>query len=330
MKRFRALKKGRFWITPDPYHNDDNIQIGREVKISCQVEATPPEELQFSWLKNGRALRSSERMVITQTDPDISPGTTNLDIIDLKFTDFGTYTCVASLRGGGIPEISIDVNISSTTVPPNLTVPRGKSPLVVREGETVELECLVSGKPKPIILWSRADKEVPMPDGSMQMESYDGVLRIINVSREMSGSYRCQTSQYNGFNVKPREALVELIVQYPPAVEPVSLEVRQGLSRPVPMTCRVLRAHPSRVLRYEWRLGSRLLHAGHFDTSDETEYSVRSLTRDGYGEYTCDIINEAGAGRCTFLVTGKSTFLSLWCTLEYGIFISYSITSLCV
>lgn len=97
----------------------------------------------------------------------------------------------------------------------------------------------------------------------------------------------------------------------PPAVEPVSLEVRQGLSRPVPMTCRVLRAHPSRVLRYEWRLGSRLLHAGHFDTSDETEYSVRSLSRDGYGEYTCDVINEAGAGRCTFLVTGKSTFLSL-------------------
>ncbi|KAK1795995.1 hypothetical protein P4O66_009096, partial [Electrophorus voltai] len=389
-----ALKKGRFWITPDPYHNDDNIQIGREVKISCQVEATPPEELQFSWLKNGRALRSSERMVITQTDPDISPGTTNLDIIDLKFTDFGTYTCVASLRGGGIPEISIDVNISSTTeiysdssqqathipskclassspksilillfafvyscvclimfnhralhvgsvildcyndsdfgfaylqcfdtpIPPNLTVPRGKSPLVVREGETVELECLVSGKPKPIILWSRADKEVPMPDGNMQMESYDGVLRIINVSREMTGSYRCQTSQYNGFNVKPREAVVELIVQYAPAVELVWSEVRQGLNRPVTMRCRVIRAHPSRVLRYEWRLGSRLLHAGHFDTRDETEYVVRSLNRDGYGEYTCDIINEAGAGRCTFLVTGKAyapefyydTYSPLW------------------
>lgn len=85
------------------------------MKISCQVEATPPEELQFSWLKNGRPLRSSERMVITHTDAEVSPGTTNLDIIDLKFTDFGTYTCVASLRNGGSPEISIDVNISSTT-----------------------------------------------------------------------------------------------------------------------------------------------------------------------------------------------------------------------
>ncbi|NXD29731.1 MDGA2 protein, partial [Spelaeornis formosus] len=300
----RALKKGRFWITPDPYHKDDNIQIGREVKISCQVEAIPSEELAFSWFKNGRPLRSSERMVITQTDPDVSPGTTNLDIIDLKFTDFGTYTCVASLKGGGISDISIDVNISSSTVPPNLTVPQEKSPLVTREGDTIELQCQVTGKPKPIILWSRADKEVPMPDGALQTESYDGILRIVNVSREMTGTYRCQTSQYNGFNVKPREALVQLIVQYPPAVEPAFLELRQGQGRSVTMSCRVLRAYPTRVLSYEWRLGGRLLRAGQFDLQDSTEFTVSSLSRDSYGIYNCNIINEAGAGRCSFLVTG--------------------------
>ncbi|XP_061038486.1 MAM domain-containing glycosylphosphatidylinositol anchor protein 2 [Eubalaena glacialis] len=302
----RALKKGRFWITPDPYHKDDNIQIGREVKISCQVEAVPSEELTFSWFKNGRPLRSSERMVITQTDPDVSPGTTNLDIIDLKFTDFGTYTCVASLKGGGISDISIDVNISSSTVPPNLTVPQEKSPLVTREGDTIELQCQVTGKPKPIILWSRADKEVAMPDGSMQMESYDGTLRIVNVSREMSGMYRCQTSQYNGFNVKPREALVQLIVQYPPAVEPAFLEIRQGQDRSVTMSCRVLRAYPIRVLTYEWRLGNKLLRMGQFDSQEYTEYPVKSLSNENYGVYNCSIINEAGAGRCSFLVTGKA------------------------
>ncbi|XP_005072860.1 MAM domain-containing glycosylphosphatidylinositol anchor protein 2 [Mesocricetus auratus] len=302
----RALKKGRFWITPDPYHKDDNIQIGREVKISCQVEAVPSEELTFSWFKNGRPLRSSERMVITQTDPDVSPGTTNLDIIDLKFTDFGTYTCVASLKGGGISDISIDVNISSSTVPPNLTVPQEKSPLVTREGDTIELQCQVTGKPKPIILWSRADKEVAMPDGTMQMESYDGTLRIVNVSREMSGMYRCQTSQYNGFNVKPREALVQLIVQYPPAVEPAFLEIRQGQDRSVSMSCRVLRAYPIRVLTYEWRLGNKLLRTGQFDSQEYTEYPVKSLSNENYGVYNCSIINEAGAGRCSFLVTGKA------------------------
>ncbi|XP_074092383.1 MAM domain-containing glycosylphosphatidylinositol anchor protein 2 [Macrotis lagotis] len=302
----RALKKGRFWITPDPYHKDDTIQIGREVKISCQVEAIPSEELTFSWFKNGRPLRSSERMVITQTDPDVSPGTTNLDIIDLKFTDFGTYTCVASLKGGGISDISIDVNISSSTVPPNLTVPQEKSPLVTREGDTIELQCQVTGKPKPIILWTRADKEVAMPDGSMQMESYDGTLRIVNVSREMSGMYRCQTSQYNGFNVTPREALVQLIVQYPPAVEPAFLEIRQGQDRSVTMSCRVLRAYPIRVLTYEWRLGNKLLRMGQFDSQEYTEYTLKDLSIENYGIYNCNIINEAGAGRCSYLVTGKA------------------------
>ncbi|XP_043930192.1 MAM domain-containing glycosylphosphatidylinositol anchor protein 2 [Protopterus annectens] len=302
----RALKKGRFWITPDPYHKDDNIQIGREVKISCQVEAVPSEELVFIWFKNGRPLKTSERMVITQTDPDVSPGTTNLDIIDLKFTDFGTYTCVASLKGGGISDVSIDVNISTSTVPPNLTVPKEKSPMVVQEGDTVDLQCLVSGKPKPIILWSRADKEVPMPDGFMQTESFDGILRITNVSREMTGTYRCQTSQFNGFNVKSREALVQLIVQYPPTVEPIFMEIRQGYGRSVTMTCKVLRAYPNRVLTYEWKLGNKVVRKGQFDSQDTTEYTVNNLQPENYGTYNCNIINEAGAGRCTFLVTGKA------------------------
>uniref|UniRef100_A0A1A8RUY0 MAM domain containing 1 n=2 Tax=Nothobranchius rachovii TaxID=451742 RepID=A0A1A8RUY0_9TELE len=312
----RGLCKGRFWITPDPYHNEDNIQIGREVKISCQVEATPPEELQFSWLKNGRPLKSSERMIITHTDTSVSPGTTNLDIIDLKFTDFGTYTCVASLRNGGIPEISIDVNISTTTVPPELTIPKGQSQLIVQEGDTIDLQCLVSGKPKPIILWSRVEESgaaaaaaALMPDGSAQTESYDGILRISNVTREMSGTYRCQTSQYNGFNVKPREALIQLVVQFPPTIEPAYTEVRQALGRAFSLTCSLLQANPARVLQYEWKLGSRLLTVGQFtDQTHDTTYQVKSLNREGYGEYTCDITNEAGAGRCTFLVTGKAYF----------------------
>lgn len=89
------------------------------------------------------------------------------------------------------------------------------------------------------------------------------------------------------------------------------MEMRQGLGRPVVMTCRVLRAHPSRVLRFEWLLSNRLLHAGAFDAQrDETEYTIRSLNRDGWGEYTCNVINEAGAGKCTFQVTGKDYFVS--------------------
>lgn len=93
----------------------------------------------------------------------------------------------------------------------------------------------------------------------------------------------------------------------PPTVEPVYTEIRQALGRAFSLTCRLLRAHPARLLRYEWKLGSRLLTVGQFsDQRDDTNYLVRALNREGYGEYTCDITNEAGAGRCTFLVTGES------------------------
>ncbi|KAJ6654002.1 hypothetical protein lerEdw1_007511 [Lerista edwardsae] len=92
----------------------------------------------------------------------------------------------------------------------------------------------------------------------------------------------------------------------PPAVEPAFLEIRQGQGRSVTMSCRVLRAYPIRVLTFEWRLGNKLLRTGQFDAQDSTEYTVRSLLRDSYGVYNCNIINEAGAGRCSFLVTGKA------------------------
>lgn len=105
------------------------------------------------------------------------------------------------------------------------------------------------------------------------------------------------------------------------------MEMRQGLGRPVVMTCRVLRAHPSRVLRFEWLLSNRLLHAGAFDAQrDETEFTIRSLNRDGWGEYTCNVINEAGAGKCTFQVTGNdvsSRHISDFHTGEQSVHVTY-------
>ena len=88
-------------------------------------------------------------------------------------------------------------------------------------------------------------------------------------------------------------------------MEPTFLEIRQGQDRSVTMSCRVLRAYPIRVLTYEWRLGNKLLRTGQFDSQEYTEYPVKSLSNENYGVYNCSIINEAGAGRCSFLVTGK-------------------------
>lgn len=99
-------------------------------------------------------------------------------------------------------------------MPPTISVPKGRAVVTVREGSPAELQCEVRGKPRPPVLWSRVDKEAALlPSGLALEETPDGKLRLERVSREMSGTYRCQTARYNGFNVRPREAQVQLTVQ---------------------------------------------------------------------------------------------------------------------
>lgn len=99
-------------------------------------------------------------------------------------------------------------------MPPTISVPKGRATVTVREGSPAELQCEVRGKPRPPVLWSRVDKEAALlPSGLPVEETPDGKLRLERVSRDMSGTYRCQTARYNGFNVRPREAQVQLNVQ---------------------------------------------------------------------------------------------------------------------
>uniref|UniRef100_A0A803VKJ4 MAM domain containing glycosylphosphatidylinositol anchor 1 n=1 Tax=Ficedula albicollis TaxID=59894 RepID=A0A803VKJ4_FICAL len=209
----RSMKNATFQITPDVIKESETIQLGQDLKLSCHVDAVPQEKVVYSWYKNGKPARFSDRLLITRNDPELPPVTCSLEIIDLRFSDYGTYLCVATFQGAPIPDLSVEVNISSETVPPTISVPKGQSSVTVREGSRAELQCEVRGKPKPPIIWSRVDKETPMPSGTMTMETYDGKLQLESVSREMSGTYKCQTARYNGFNIRPREALVQLNVQ---------------------------------------------------------------------------------------------------------------------
>ncbi|XP_042189083.1 MAM domain-containing glycosylphosphatidylinositol anchor protein 1 [Callorhinchus milii] len=301
----RALRNGRFWITPDPFHDAERIQLEREVRISCQVEAVPPEELRYTWYKNGRLLvGTGNRIMISRNEQE--PGITNLEIIDMRFTDCATYTCVASLRGGSVPDISIDVNISTSIVPPSLVVPRGGGLVEVREGSAAELQCLVTGKPKPVVLWSRADKAVPMPTGAMEVESYDGILRLENVTRDASGSFRCRTGRYNGLNVKPREAVVQLSVQFPPEVDVGYQEVRQAQGRPVLLSCLLVAGNPLRVASATWSFNGKQLQAARAEPKLTSEWNLEQVTIDSYGLYHCSISNGMGTATCRFNLTGRA------------------------
>ncbi|KAF6114951.1 MAM domain containing glycosylphosphatidylinositol anchor 1 [Phyllostomus discolor] len=308
----RSMKNATFQITPDVIKESENIQLGQDLKLSCHVDAVPQEKVTYQWFKNGKPARMSKRLLVTRNDPELPAVTSSLELIDLHFSDYGTYLCVASFPGAPVPDLSVEVNISSETVPPTISVPKGRAIVTVREGSPAELQCEVRGKPRPPVLWSRVDKEAALlPSGLPLEETLDGKLRLERVSRDMSGTYRCQTARYNGFNVRPREAQVQLNVLFPPEVEPSSQDVRQALGRPVLLRCSLLRGSPQRITSAVWRFKGQLLPpppavpvAG--EASDHSELRLDAVTRDSSGSYECSVSNDVGSAVCLFQVSAKA------------------------
>uniref|UniRef100_A0A674P740 MAM domain containing glycosylphosphatidylinositol anchor 1 n=1 Tax=Takifugu rubripes TaxID=31033 RepID=A0A674P740_TAKRU len=292
-------------ITPDSNKDSETIQMGRDLKLSCHVDATPQDKVNYSWYKNSAPVFNSESLIILRSDPDMAPGTSSLEIIDMKFRDLATYSCMANFPGSRVPELRVDVNISQNVSPPVLSVPPGGQVVSVQEGGNTELVCLVvDGKPRPPVLWSRAEKDLLMPGGRSVTETPDGRLRMRNVSRDMMGVYRCQTAPYNGLNIKRREAQVQLNVQYPPILDPVFQDLRSRNYQMVTLRCAVLRSNPPRLTDIRWFRNGEFIRIPMPDLKETPELQFKLEPRNN-GSYECRVSNSIGMSTCTFNVSTK-------------------------
>ncbi|XP_016330089.1 MAM domain-containing glycosylphosphatidylinositol anchor protein 1-like [Sinocyclocheilus anshuiensis] len=300
----RTMKNLTFQITPDSNKDSESIQMGRDLKLSCHVDAQPQDKVNYTWYKNGALIYSADSLIVLRSDPDMPPGTSSLEIVDMKFRDQATYSCVANFPGSSVPELRVDVNITQSIVPPVLSVPVGGGVVNVSEGGTAELVCLVDGKPRPPVLWSRANKDLPMPSGDWVVETRDGRLRLTNVTRDMMGAYRCQTAPYNGLNIKRRQAQVQLNVEYPPVVDPVLLDVRSQTFSTVNLRCLILKSNPNRIASARWYRNGLPIRTPTVDPQSVPQLRFKLDTTNN-GTYECRVSNGVGTSTCTFIVSAQ-------------------------
>ncbi|KAJ4946722.1 hypothetical protein JOQ06_008768, partial [Pogonophryne albipinna] len=302
----RTMSNLTFQITPDSNKDSETIQMGRDLKLSCHVDATPQDKVNYTWYKNGAPVFNSDSLILLRSDPDMAPGTSSLEIVDMKFRDLATYSCVANFPGSRVPELRVDVNISQNSVsPPVLALPPGGQVVNVREGGNIDLVCLVvEGKPRPPILWSRMEKDLLMSSGATTMETLDGRLMLRNVSRDMMGAYRCQTAPYNGLNIKRREAQVQLNVQYPPILDPGDPDVRSRNYQMVTLRCTVIRSFPTRLIDIRWFRNGEIIRMPMPDTKEKPELKFK-LDPTNNGSYECRVTNSAGTSTCAFNVSAQ-------------------------
>uniref|UniRef100_A0A668ANX9 MAM domain containing glycosylphosphatidylinositol anchor 1 n=1 Tax=Myripristis murdjan TaxID=586833 RepID=A0A668ANX9_9TELE len=304
-----------FQITPDSNKDSESIQMGRDLKLSCHVDATPQDKVNYTWYKNGVPVYSSDSLILLRSDPDMAPGTSSLEIVDMKFRDLATYSCMANFPGSRVQELRVDVNISQNSGDhsPSAGGPAGGQVVSVREGGNTELVCLVvDGKPRPPVLWSRMDKDLLMPSGEPLVETRDGRLRLTNVSRDMMGAYRCQTAPYNGLNIKRREAQVQLNVQYAPILDPVFQDVRSRNYQMVTLRCTVLRSNPPRLMNIRWFRNGEPLRMPPPDLKETPELKFK-LDPVNNGTYDCRVTNNP------YYYQLMMAFCSFWNNYSYNL-----------
>ncbi|XP_058836967.1 neogenin isoform X2 [Topomyia yanbarensis] len=140
-----------------------------------------------------------------------------LEIDEVIPEDRGTYQC--NVTAGTFSRLSSksNLNIKSTAGQPQSFAPPSfvivPQPQTVREGDTVILDCVSNGNPKPTIKWLRNGEEIDMNDLDSRFRIIGtGSLQINSIQDTDAGDYQCRAS--NSEDSLDASATVQ--VQVPP------------------------------------------------------------------------------------------------------------------
>ncbi|XP_027874644.1 secreted immunoglobulin domain 4 [Xiphophorus couchianus] len=182
------------------------IRQGESVSYRCQVKSNV-QPVQLEWRRaNNQALPDNVK---------IGPDGSVLTVANARPGNHGQYRCVAiSAAGRSFANVVLNVKYPSKV---QLT-PAG--PLLIRTGESMAVECHVTGRPRPTVTWKRRGSTLQL----VTQEINDAhIIKWPSVRPEDSGVYVCQADN----NVGKSEAEVELVVVGPPGTPVASVNIEE-------------------------------------------------------------------------------------------------------
>ncbi|XP_013182223.1 PREDICTED: leucine-rich repeats and immunoglobulin-like domains protein 3 [Papilio xuthus] len=171
----------RFIKTP----TNITVKTGETVTLDCAASGDPAPEI--SWKKDGGndfPAARERRMNVMPSDP-------RFFIVNAKTTDMGIYSCAAKNHAGTI------IANATLTVLQEPSFIRAMENKEVVSGESVVLQCMISGSPKPVLKWLKDG--VPIVHTERHFFSgEDQLLIIIGVEQKDAGKYECEITNELG------------------------------------------------------------------------------------------------------------------------------------
>uniref|UniRef100_A0A8C9WSB9 Protogenin n=1 Tax=Scleropages formosus TaxID=113540 RepID=A0A8C9WSB9_SCLFO len=199
------------------------VAEGSVARFACRIAANPSAIITWELNQTDQGSFSLPRVTVLPSGV--------LQIHGVQLRDAGRYCCVAANIVSRRRSAEATLTVSPVSGPPRgPRIIAGPQNLTASLHESVVLECLATGHPRPLVSWSRADQE-PMDVFSTRVLGH-GNLVIADVKLRHAGVYVCRATTPGTRNYTT--ATANLTVLAPPSL----VEWPESLTRPRAGTAR--------------------------------------------------------------------------------------------
>ncbi|KAI8435132.1 hypothetical protein MSG28_003509 [Choristoneura fumiferana] len=192
------------------------VKTGETVTLNCAATGEPTPEI--SWKKDG----GNDFPAARERRMNVMPTDHVFFIVNAKTTDMGIYSCAAKNPAGTI--IS-NATLTVLEEPSFIRVMENKE---VTSGDSVVLQCMISGSPKPALKWLKDG--VPVVHTNRHYYAADDqLLIIISAEPADAGRYECEITNELG----TKKDMTELRILPPVAIMP-NYGQQPGYGQPPP------------------------------------------------------------------------------------------------
>uniref|UniRef100_A0A4X2K9U4 Protogenin n=1 Tax=Vombatus ursinus TaxID=29139 RepID=A0A4X2K9U4_VOMUR len=267
-----------FEIQPDSIE----VQEGGVARLACKITSHPPAII--TWELN----RTSLPLVMDRITA-LPSGVLQIYGVDQK--DAGNYRCVATTVASRRKSIEATVTVIPAKESKSFhkpTIIAGPQNITTSLHQTVVLECMATGNPKPIISWSRLDHK--SIDVFNTRVLGNGNLMISDVKLQHAGIYICRASTPGTRNFTV--AMATLTVLAPPSF----VEWPESLTRPRAGTARfVCQAEGIPSPKMSWLKNGRRIHSNGRIKMYNSKLVINQIIPEDDAIYQCMAENSQGS-----------------------------------
>ncbi|KAM3916614.1 obscurin-like protein 1 isoform 2-T2 [Leptodactylus fuscus] len=255
---------------------------GQSGEFACKVSGKP--EPTIRWEKDGRGLEE----IFDRSHYQLSPGGHTLNISHIRPPDGGVYVCRASNSVGqclAAAVLLVEPTPRQGPEPSPGDPPAQVKVFTVNEGKHAKLRCLVTGKPRPEIVWRKDGRAVSPGRRTLIYEDRDGhfILKVLFCRQQDRGLYVCGASNTAGNTLSAVMLHVrEVGDPFPAPLRDIA--VREGQDA-------ILECSVPEGTRTSWYLEDQRLHPGKRHHMEEhgtlRRLIIRGARTDDDGVYVC-------------------------------------------